>query len=264
MKAQLPSGLAAEDTFNFEKLPTFYETTWFRLICGITVIFAAWSIYQIRVRQLRYRFGLVLNQRARIAREIHDTLAQGFIGISSQLEALSSVLPEDGGVARRSLDLARRMARHSITEARRAISDLRGTGVEGCDLAAALRSGAHVWTAGTDLAISMDVPDAQVMSDLPDEFQRHLLRITQEAVTNVVKHAGASKVYVRLTRESSKLHLQIVDDGRGFQKPEAISPLDGHFGLIGMRERTERLGGEFRLASEMGQGTLVDVMVPLP
>lgn len=264
VRAELPSGLANERTYHFEKLPTFYETTWFRLMSGITLLVAAWGIYQIRVRQLRYRFALVLDERTRIAREIHDTLAQGFVGISSQLEALSSVLPKDGGAARRSLDLARRMARHSITEARRAISDLRGAGAEGCDLVAAIRSGAHIWTAGTGLAISMDVSESEVGSNIPDEFQRHLLRITQEAVTNIVKHASATKVSVRLNREATRLHLQILDDGEGFQKPNAISPLDGHFGLIGMRERTERLGGEFRLESQVGQGTLVDVTVPLP
>lgn len=264
VRAELPNGLADEKTIQFEKLPVFYETAQFRLICVMVVFVAAWSIYQMRMRQLRYRFALVLDERARIAREIHDTLAQSFIGISSQLEAVSFVLPEDGGPARRSLDLARRMARHSITEARRAISDLRGVGVEGCDLAAALRSGAYAWTSGSNLAISMDMPETEVVGDLPDEFQRNILRITQEAVANVVKHASASKVSVRLSREESKLHLQIIDDGRGFEKPDVLSSLEGHFGLIGMKERTERLGGKFQLSSKVGQGTLVDVTVPLP
>lgn len=263
VRAELPSGLADEKAFYFEKLPTFYETTWFRLMSGITVLVAAWGVHRIRVRQLRYRFGLVLSERTRIAREIHDTLAQGFIGISSQLEAVSLVLPNDCGTARQSLDLARGMARHSITEARRAISDLRGAGAEGYDLVAAIRFGVHVWTAGTGLAISMDVPESEVGRNMPDEFQRHLLRITQEAVTNVVKHASASNVSIRLNHDATTLHLQILDDGDGFQNPDAISPVEGHFGLIGMRERTERLGGEFRLESQVGQGTLVDVTVPL-
>ena len=263
VRAELPDGASTEDSFSFEKLPRFYETTWFSILVGLIFLTFAWAIYQLRVRQLRYRFALILEERSHFAREIHDTLAQGFIGISSQLEAVASVLPEDGVGALRYLDLARKMVRHSITEARRAISDLRGSSLEGGDLATALRSGAQMWTAGSDLVIDTDISGAE-WSTLPDDLQQQLLRITQEAVTNVIKHAGARKVLVRLRKETCKLHLQIIDDGRGFQKRDPFSPLDGHFGLIGMRERTERLGGEFRLASELGQGTHVDVTVPVP
>jgi signal transduction histidine kinase len=91
-----------------------------------------------------------------------------------------------------------------------------------------------------------------------------LLRIAQEAVTNVVKHAGASKILIKLHREARKLYLRIVDNGRGFEEGNAFSATGGHFGLIGMRERAERLGGQLRLASHPGEGTEVEVMVPLP
>jgi len=99
---------------------------------------------------------------------------------------------------------------------------------------------------------------------LPQEMEQHLLRIAQEAVTNVLKHAGASRVAIKLHTEARKLYLQIRDNGRGFEQNEAFVSAIGHFGLLGMRERAERLGGELRLASHPGEGTEVEVTVPLP
>jgi len=216
----------------------------------------------LRLRQLGSRFALVLEERARLAREIHDTLAQGFVGISSQLDAVAMAMPEDRSTAREYLDLARKMARHSLTEARRSVMDLRASVLEGQDLAAALNSGARIWTAGSGVDVQVDV--SGVNDPLPQEFEQHLLRIAQEAVTNVLKHAGASRIGVNLHREARKLYLRIVDNGRGFEQKDVFSSLGGHFGLIGMRERAERLGGELRLASHPGEGTEVEVTVPLP
>src|SRR5204863_8982647 len=129
---ELPGGPVAETAYDFEMLPRYYETAWFRFLAVVALITGAWGAYQLRVRQLRYRFALMLQERARLAREIHDTLAQSFVGISSQLEVVASEL--DGSSARQHLDLARKMARHSITEARRAIVDLRASVLEGQNL----------------------------------------------------------------------------------------------------------------------------------
>jgi signal transduction histidine kinase/streptogramin lyase len=261
VRAQLPGGPATEEAYSFEKLPKFHETISFRLLTAGLLIAGIWGVYQLRVRQLRYRFALVLQERARLAREIHDTLAQGFVGISSQLEAVATELPDDLSPARRYLDLARRMARHSITEARRSVIDLRAAALEGQNLAAALHSGAQIWTAGSGVEVEVDIAEAQQV--LPEEFEQHLLRITQEAVTNVVKHAGATRISVKMQLEGGKIRLCISDNGRGFDQQKAFSQLGGHFGLIGMRERAERLGGELKLASEPGQGTQILVTVPL-
>ena len=91
---------------------------------------AGWAVYQFRLRQIRYGFSLVLEERARLAREIHDTLAQGFVGISSQLDAVAMCMPEETTPGRKYLDLARRMARHSLTEARRSVMDLRASALD--------------------------------------------------------------------------------------------------------------------------------------
>jgi signal transduction histidine kinase/streptogramin lyase len=261
VRAELLDGAVAEEAYTFEKLPAFYETKWFRVSCALAFIAGLWGFYQLHVRQLRYRFALVLEERARLAREIHDTLAQGFVGISSQLEGVAMALPTDLNTASRYLDLARKMARHCVTEARRSVLDMRASVLEGQNLAAALHSGALIWTAGTGVTVDVDVTAAQ--SAIPEGLQQHLLRITQEAVINAVKHARASRICVKLHAEQRRLHLQIVDDGRGFDKPDVFSPVDGHFGLIGMRERAGRLGGELRLTSHPGEGTQIDVTVPL-
>ena len=262
VRAQLPGGPASEQAYAFELLPQFWETSSFRVFAAVLLGLCAWAVYQVRLRQIRSRFAAVLDERARLAREIHDTLAQGFVGISSQLDAVAMCMPQEGTPARTYLDLARRMARHSLTEARRSVMDLRASALEGQDLAAAIQSGTKMWTAGSGVEVQVDIdgPSRQ----LPEEMEQHLLRIAQEAVTNVLKHAGAGRIAVRLHTEARKLYLRIVDNGRGFDQKDAFSSRGGHFGLIGMRERAERLGGELRLSSHPGEGTELEVTVPLP
>ena len=262
VRANLPGGPASEASYSFELLPQFYETAWFRSLCAALVLAGAWAVFRLRVRQIRYRFALVLDERARLAREIHDTLAQGFVGISSQLDAVAMCLPDETAPVRKYLDMARKMARHSLTEARRSVMDLRASVLEGQDLAAALESSTRLWTAGSGVDVDVDVSGPRTA--LTEEAEQQLLRIAQEAVTNVLKHAGASKIWVKLHMEARRLFLRIVDNGRGFEQQDAFSSQGGHFGLIGMRERAERLGGELRLASQPGGGTEVEVKVPLP
>ncbi len=262
VRAELPGGPATEESFAFVVLPRFYETLWFRLACAVMLLASAWAVYQMRLRQIRGRFAAVLDERARLAREIHDTLAQGFVGISSQLDAVAMCMPEERAPARKHLDMARRMARHSLTEARRSVMDLRASVLEGQDLAAALESGTRLWTAGFGVEIHVDVIGPS--EPLPEEMEQHLLRIAQEAVTNVLKHAGASKIWIKLHTEAKRLYLRVVDNGRGFDQSGAFNAMGGHFGLIGMRERAERLGGEMKLVSNPGEGTVVEVTTPLP
>jgi signal transduction histidine kinase/ligand-binding sensor domain-containing protein len=262
VRAQVPGGPASERSFAFEMMPHFYQTLWFRCLLVALLLAAGWGAYQLRLQQIRSRFALVLAERARLAREIHDTLAQGFVGISSQLDAVAMCMPNDPAQARSFLDLARKMARHSVTEARRSVMDLRASVLEGQDLATALQSGTAQWVAGSNVELSVDVSGAE--NPLSQDLEQHLLRIAQEAVTNVLKHAEASRIWVKLHMEARKIYLRIVDNGRGFDQQDVFSTLGGHFGLIGMRERAERLGGELHLKSRPGEGTQVEVTVPLP
>lgn len=261
VRAGVPHGPLGESSFAFELLPHFYETAWFRYFCAALAAAGIWGLYNLRLRQIRQRFSLVLEERGRLAREIHDTLAQGFVGISSQLDAVALTLNGRVDVARKHLDLARKMVRHSLTEARRSVMDLRASALEGHDLPAALSEAAPQWTAGSAVHIRVDVEGEN--RPLPEETEQHLLRIAQEAVTNAVKHAHASQVRIHLQMAGRELSLRVADDGQGFEQDEAFSEVGGHFGLLGMRERAERLGGELRLRSEPGQGTEVQVTVPL-
>ncbi len=261
VRAAVPNGPAGETSFAFELLPHFYETAWFRYFCALLAAAGIWGLYNLRLRQIRQRFALVLEERGRLAREIHDTLAQGFVGISSQLDAVAFTLNGHAEMARKHLELARKMVRHSLTEARRSVMDLRASALEGHDLPAALSEAAPQWTAGSPVQIHVDV--AGESRRLPEETEQHLLRIAQEAVTNAVKHARASHVNIHLEMAKRKLSLRVADDGRGFEQDEAFSEVGGHFGLLGMRERAERLGGELKLHSQPGRGTEVAVTVPI-
>jgi signal transduction histidine kinase len=140
--------------------------------------------------------------------------------------------------------------------------DLRSSALEGQNLAAALESGTRMWTAGSGAQVDVEVASPGVA--LPQQMEQHLLRIAQEAVTNVVKHAGASRIGIRLYTNARKLYLQIKDNGRGFEGADVFSTGGGHFGVLGMRERAEQMGGELRLESQLGKGTEVEVRVPLP
>ncbi|HXE65157.1 MAG TPA: two-component regulator propeller domain-containing protein [Bryobacteraceae bacterium] len=261
VKAEIPGGSISESAIDFDVDPHFYETVWFRALLvamGAGLIVAA---YKFRERQVRSRFALVLAERARLAREVHDTLAQGYVGIASQLDVVDLTMPSDAAPARSALALARRMARHSITEARRSLMDLRASALEDQNLAVALESGAGRWTAGSDTAVNVSVKgDA---SHLPEEVAHHVFRIAQEAVANAVSHAAPHAIHVELRIEANQLRLQIEDDGCGFEPGDAFTSKKGHFGLIGMRERAERIRGRLDLTSGRGKGTRVAVVVPL-
>ena len=155
------------------------------------------GICKLRLRQIRQRFALVLDERARLAREIHDTLAQGFVGFSSQLDAVALTLKDHAKRPPSISNLARKMARHSLTEARRSVMDLRDSALEGSGASRrAFGSGARQWTAGSPVRVQVDVSGNG--RKLPEEMEQNLLRIAQEAVTNTIKHAHAKEVRIRL------------------------------------------------------------------
>lgn len=262
IRAEAPGFPPAEAIYELELLPHYYETSWFRGVCVAFVAFACWMVYRLRVRQIRLRFAAVFKERLRLAREIHDTLAQAFVGISSQLDALETCLPENLRPAHVYLDLARRMAQHSLTEARRSVMDLRSTVLTDRDLAAALESDARNWTTGSPVSLEIHVTGS--FQNLPEDMEHNLLRIAQEAITNASKHARASRIEVKLERTTKIVSLKIFDNGCGFHVDDAFAGMGGHFGLIGIRERAERIGGEFHLQSEPGAGTEVEITVPLP
>ena len=201
----------------------------------------------------------VLDERQRMAREIHDTLAQGLFGILTQLQAAERAAPDgpDAGW-RRHFATATALARESLAEARRSVHALRPPQLETAQLGEAVAEVAERWSArhGVDVRVST----TGTARPLPAETEDALLRTAQEALANVAKHAGATRVGVTLSYLDDALALDVRDDGRGFD-PDGRAPGVG-FGLVAMRQRVEQLAGTFQVESEPGTGTAVSARVP--
>jgi signal transduction histidine kinase/ligand-binding sensor domain-containing protein len=242
--------------------PYFYQTVWFYALCALGLAALMWGVHLLRVRQLRGQFAAVLAERNRIARELHDTLAQGFTSVSMQLEAVSARMGSGGQeAAREHLNQARLLVRSSLAEARRSVRDLRSELLDGeGGLADALSVVARQLTSGTDLRAEVSVGGAA--RRLPEAIEKNLLRVGQEALTNAVRHSGATRVRVRLDYGADGVRLTVADDGRGFD-PATRPGGDGDgFGLRGMRERVAQLGGRLDIATRPGAGAEVVAVVP--
>jgi ligand-binding sensor domain-containing protein len=247
--------------FSLYLKPYFYQTYWFYAVCLLGLALLAWLLYRLRVRGMRAQFGAVLAERTRIAREIHDNLAQEMSGISVQLEVVARTMPPEAEAARTHLDRARTQVRHGIAEARRYVWDLRSPALENNDLPTALSETARRLT--NETAIQTQVEVNGTFRPLPRLVEDNLLRIGQEALNNAVKHAQAQRIFVNLVFDARRVQLSVRDDGRGFDNQAASNGQAGHFGLIGMRERAERIGGTLSIQSTEGSGTEVVADVPI-
>ena len=261
VRAMLAGQHFSEASFNLEVLPHFYERWYFLWLCLGSFLAVIYGLYQFRLQRIRSRFSMILEERARIGREIHDTLAQGFIGITRQLDAISKRMNGQDFITKQHLELAKKMARHSHTEAMRSVMDLRAAELDIGGIAPALTAAAQEWTAQSGVVCELDVSGP--FPRLPENVEHNLIRISQEAITNVLKHAGADTIRISLRMEPCGLLLTVKDNGRGFQLAQAFTTSGGHFGLLGMRERAERLGGKLDLSSEPGNGTQITVTIPL-
>lgn len=193
----------------------------------------------------------VLDERQRMAREIHDTLAQGFTGIITQLEAAEST-----GDWKHRVEIAARLARENLAEARRSVNALRPPQLENAGLPEALAEVVDGWTAANGVPVSVTTTgDARAMHP---EVEVALLRTAQEALANVAKHASASRVGLTLSYMGDVVTLDVRDDGVGF---DLGAPGDG-FGLTTMRQRVQRLAGVLEVESEPGGGTAISASVP--
>ena len=200
----------------------------------------------------------VVHERQRLAREIHDTLAQGLAGIITQLQAAAHVADEPARW-RRHHDAATTLARESLTEARRSVAELRPEPLETGRLADALTQVAATWSTrhGVDARVTV-TGDART---LRPEAEVALLRTAQEALANVAKHADAGRVGLTLSYMDHQVALDIRDDGRGFDPGRTVRS-DGGFGLVAMRQRVEGLSGTLQIESEPGGGTGISACLP--
>jgi signal transduction histidine kinase/ligand-binding sensor domain-containing protein len=250
---------ASGASYDFSLRAHFYRTPLFWAGCLAAAALLGFGLYRLRMRQVTAQFAAVLAERNRIAREIHDTLAQSFVGIGVQLETVAKVQAASPEAARRHLDRARILVRSSLAEARRSVWALRPSALESADLGGALSEVAQQLSGETVVAVQVSGRRRR----LPAEVETNLLRIGQEALANAVRHAGANQVRVELSYGEARVRLSVRDDGRGFDVAQAGQAAAGHFGLAGIRERVHNLGGELSLLSRSGHGAEVVVEVPV-
>jgi signal transduction histidine kinase/ligand-binding sensor domain-containing protein len=250
----------------FSVAPPFHRTPRFAAfaVLGLTVSIA--SAWWLRLRAVRQQYALVFAERARLSREIHDTLLQSLAAIGMELEAIASQLEPTHAPARDGLRRLRRQVGHCLRDARESILELRrNTVLKPRDLIALLRALAD--NTATSKAVTVTFSSTGRPRQAGDEVDVQLFRIAQEAVNNAIRHGHAKQVTISLAYEPGQVLLTVADDGCGFTPPDEQDPAHAvgeHLGLLTMRERAARVRGRVEIRSQTGSGTTVEATVPLP
>jgi ligand-binding sensor domain-containing protein/signal transduction histidine kinase len=250
----------AETSVEIVQRPHFYRTAWFLGCSLLTVAASVWGGYKFRMRQVHSRFQAVLNERNRLAREMHDTLIQGCAGVSALLEAHSSLDDSEPSVKDDLLSCVRTQLRTTINEAREAVWDLRHAD------GSATAIGPILCSMTQQVSHEFGVPVEYRVSgrpfDLDQSTAHELLMVVREALHNAIRHGEPTKVQVEIFFEQKEFRVQVRDDGRGFDAAVASSSPNGHYGLVGIQERAKRIGGILTLKSRSGAGTDLTLFVP--
>ncbi len=253
---------------DFSVAPAYYQTNWFRVLCALFLIGLLWAAYQWRVRQLHHQFEMTLDarvgERTRIARELHDTLLQGFHGVLLRFQTAFQLLPERPVEAKEKLGNAIDQAAQAITEGRDAVQGLRDSATQTNDLALAIS------TLGEELAAdsSGQRPAFRVAvegqsRDLHPILRDEVYKIAAEVLRNAFQHARAKLVEVEIRYDDERFRLRVRDDGKGIDSAIlSAQSREGHYGLPGMRERATLIGGKLTIWSEVDAGTEMDLRVP--
>jgi signal transduction histidine kinase len=246
--------------------PTFVDTNLFLVLCAAAAAFVVWLLLQWRQRQLaralRARFEATLTERTRIAQELHDTLLQGFIGVTAQLHAVRRMLSSRPADAVNTLTGALATADATLREARHAVWEMRSPELTDRDLPDALAAASRDALATTPTALQLAVCGNR--RPLPRSVEITAFRICREAVVNAAKHANARVVALDIEYGPRTLTIVVRDDGRGIAIAEADSAAsNGHWGVVGMRERARKAGGTLDIARRTDGGTKVTLCLPL-
>jgi signal transduction histidine kinase/ligand-binding sensor domain-containing protein len=239
--------------------PVFYQTSWFMTVSSLALAALVVAAWRLHLKRLRTQFSMILGERVRLSREIHDTLLQSLVGVALQCDALANDLGPKETLAREQFYRLRRDLEDHVREARQAIWNLRSPILDRRDLAAALGFVGRQAVAGT--SIDFDVAVEGRARPCTETVEGQMLRVGQEAVINAVRHSGAEHIRIELQYLDDAIVMRVSDDGRGFV-PELVVPgADTHYGLISMRERAETIGARFRIVSQPGRGTTVEMFV---
>jgi signal transduction histidine kinase/ligand-binding sensor domain-containing protein len=245
------------DGVGFTIEPRYFQRVWFWPMCATAIALGGWTMYLLHIRRLKEQFHLILTERSRIARELHDTLIQGFSGVTMAMQALASQLPpshERGTIEEIVADAGR-----SLSEGRQALEELRSGSDLQSGLSDAVAQLAHEVAETKKMSVNLNLVDCGLA--LPPDVQYNLLRIVREAVVNAVRHSGAHSLKVSVQSTAQRVEVSVKDDGVGFDEAE-LSHV-GHYGLIGMRERAAHIGADLQMTSTLGQGTTVSVVMEM-
>jgi signal transduction histidine kinase len=249
-------------SFDFSIAPAYYQTSWFRAACGVAFLALLWGLYRYRLHQIAQAYNVRLEERvgerARLARDLHDTLLQGFQGLMLRLQALDELLP--AGEAKDELEGTLDRADQVVAEGRKAVHDLRLSTVVTNDLARAVKAMGDELSGEGSATFELLVEGET--RELHPIVRDEVYRITREALRNAFSHARAKHIEAEITYGEQLLRVRIRDDGEGIAPAILEDGRPGHYGLPGMRERAAEIGAQLDIWSGVGAGTEIDLSVP--
>ena len=248
--------------WDFSIAPMFYQTAWFYAASVTALVLALWGAWYLHLRRVRRDFALLLGERTRLSREIHDTLLQSLVGVALQFEAIAGDVESASPDTKAQFIRMRKRVEEYIREARQSIWNLRSPRLERRDLAAALTEFGEQASASSGVGFEL-VVEGTTPRPRPPAVEEQLLRIGQEAIMNAVRHARARLIKVELKFGDDALVLRVTDDGAGFNVEAQSNELSGHYGLISMKERAGEAGGTLNVASSVDAGTQVTFVLPM-
>ena len=254
---------------DFAIAPAYWQTAWFRALCAAAILAILWILYRLRMRQLAHEFDAKLearvDERTRIARELHDTLLQSFNGLVLRFRTVHALLSKNPDQARTILENAIDETRQALTEGRQAVQGLRPAAVDTHEFSEAIKTLTEelasdpTHNGGAEIRLTVEGTPRWKRPHMRDE----IYRIASEALRNAFHHAEASHIEVQLSYGEKNFELRVRDDGKGIdQKFLTGEGSAGHFGLRGMRERAQQIGGELTVWSAPGSGTELVLSVP--
>jgi ligand-binding sensor domain-containing protein/signal transduction histidine kinase len=239
--------------------PPLYENPWFLALGVLALLGLVFLVYRVRLHQMHLRFQAVNAERTRLAREMHDTVIQGCVGVSTLLEAAQGLDNADEPLRQHLLGYATEQVRSTIEGARGAVWALRNISTSSGNV------GEHCQELVRRMQLESDVPIQFEVSGTPfkmgEDASHELLMTIREALTNAIAHADASTIRLRAAFTEREVEITIADDGRGFD-PVAVMKANGHYGMVGMTERTRLLGGTLSIESAAEKGTILRVKIP--
>lgn len=249
--------LSTEAGIEIVKAQFFYRTWWFLSLCFLLVLGLTLTIYRMRLHHIKKGFAAVLEERSRLAREMHDTVIQGCTRVSALLEAMASMKLQGSPMAGELLTQARTQIMATINEARNAVWNLRRNKESPVDLQSALQGIAI--QASRAFGIPVLCNSSDTLQNVPASVAHELLMVVREAVANAGTHANSEEIHIETAIQGKDLLLTVEDNGCGFTPNEGNGHSTGHFGLIGMRERMQKIGGSFQIHSSPQRGTRIEL-----